>query len=160
MKKQVGVILLLMVGGCGVFDERQIDTEVLANAGEIYVARRGGGCLGNCPDYNLYIFDDGRVVFQGIANTAVAGIRRKRVEPKRFETLRRALVRTDLFHAPESTECITDQPAVWIEADFGDGRMTRMVDSGCVADRKNLWPTVRLIDEIAGARMWIYRPRG
>lgn len=155
----MGAILLLMVGGCESLDNRLHDTEAVAKPGDIYIARQGGGCLGACPVYNIYVFKDGRVVFQGIQNTAAAGVRRKRISPKNFEALRRELIRTNLLQAPEAKECITDQPAVRIEADFGDCLMSRIVDFGCISDRKNLWPTVKLIDDIAGARMWTYPSR-
>ena len=35
----------------------------LGNRGEKFVAIAGGSCNGTCPVYELYVFDDGRVIF-------------------------------------------------------------------------------------------------
>ncbi len=37
----------------------------LWNPGEKFVAIAGGACQGTCPVYELYVFDDGRVIFVG-----------------------------------------------------------------------------------------------
>lgn len=159
MRRTALSMLFLIIAGCGALDERRYDTASLTESDQIYIARRGGECLGNCPTYDIYLFDDGRVVFRGVAHTAIVGTRTKKIAPEQFERIRHALFSTNLFQAPEATDCITDQPTVKIEADFGSGRRWRMVDSGCVSDRKNFWPTVELIDQIAGPREWAYPSR-
>ena len=54
------------------------------NQGEKFVGVAGGDCRGNCPIYELYVFDDGRVVFVGKKNTGRTGIFRKQVAPEAY----------------------------------------------------------------------------
>ena len=46
----------------------------LWNPGEKWVAIAGGACSGTCPVYELYVFDDGRVIFLGKKFTGKTGV--------------------------------------------------------------------------------------
>jgi len=131
----------------------------LVTAGETYIARIGGTCLGPCPDYEVYLFNDGRVIYRGNSHTTVSGIKRKNIPKERFEKLKSAIESSDLFQRPEAKDCLTDSPTVWIEADLGKGIRRRLVDFGCLSDRNTMWAVVELMDEIAGAQEWI-QPHG
>jgi len=148
----VGVCSLL--GGCALSTSNDVQPRPLVKPGDVYIARRGGACLGSCPDYDVYIFKDGRVAFRGNRFTAADGLRTKRIRRDQFQKLQAAIQESNFFSAPEPTECLTDQPAVSIEVNFGEGVRQRSVDSGCRSDRENLWPTVDMIDEIAGVGRW------
>ncbi len=45
----------------------------LWNPGDKFIGVSGGTCSGTCPVYELYVFDDGRVVFNGRKDTSKVG---------------------------------------------------------------------------------------
>ena len=49
--------------------------------GEKFIGISGGACSGTCPVYELYVFDDGRVVFIGPQGHGKGGVWNKQVEP-------------------------------------------------------------------------------
>src|SRR5690242_62731 len=62
--------------------------------GDKFVGISGGSCSGSCPQYELYVFDDGRVVFSGRKDTAKTGIWKKQVAPEAYAELLAMIVRT------------------------------------------------------------------
>ncbi len=52
----------------------------LWNPGEKFVAIAGGACSGTCPVYELYVFDDGRVMFLGKKYTGKTGVWKKQMD--------------------------------------------------------------------------------
>src|SRR4051812_2669993 len=57
------------------------------NPGEKFVAIAGGACAGTCPVYELYVFDDGRVIFVGKKYTGKSGVWKKQMEPNVYAEL-------------------------------------------------------------------------
>ena len=67
------------------------------NPGEKFVGVAGGTCSGNCPVYELYVFDDGRVVFVGRKDTGKVGVWNKKVAPEVYAELLTTIVRTKVL---------------------------------------------------------------
>ena len=59
----------------------------LWNPGEKFIGVSGGTCSGTCPVYELYVFDDGRVVFNGRKDTSKVGVWNKKVAPEVYAEL-------------------------------------------------------------------------
>src|SRR4051812_30803292 len=69
----------------------------LWNPGEKFVAIAGGACAGTCPVYELYVFDDGRVVFLGRKYTGKTGVWKKQMEPNVYAELLASIVRSGVL---------------------------------------------------------------
>jgi len=65
--------------------------------GDKFIGISGGSCNGTCPVYELYVFEDGRVVFSGRKGTAKAGVWNRKVEPSVYAELLTMIVRTKVL---------------------------------------------------------------
>jgi hypothetical protein len=65
--------------------------------GEKFVAIASGTCSGSCPIYELYVFEDGRVIFAGRKDTGRVGVFRKQVSPDAYAELLTTVIRTKVL---------------------------------------------------------------
>ena len=102
--------------------------------GEKFVGVSGGTCSGNCPVYELYVFDDGRVVFNGRKGTKKVGVWNKKVAPEVYAELLTTLVRTKVLDEEiKRGTCLKGRPMLIVmraASDAGDVR-TMAMNSGC-----------------------------
>jgi Domain of unknown function (DUF6438) len=119
---------------------------------DVFISRRGGRCTFNCPDYELILFGDGRVVFRGERDTLARGLRRGQVPAERFIELRQQLIDSRLFEAPPPPQSIcADAPYVLIQARF-DGQLHERSLSTCDAAYAVVIPALA---RAAHAEPWI-----
>ena len=69
----------------------------LWNPGDRFLGVSGGACSGTCPIYELYLFDDGRVVFNGRKDTSKVGVRNKTVGPEVYAEMLTMFVKTKVL---------------------------------------------------------------
>lgn len=50
-------------------------------------------CLGNCPEYNVTIYGNGAVVFEGFSGVSAVGIWKRQADPRRVQELARQIER-------------------------------------------------------------------
>jgi hypothetical protein len=108
----------------------------LWNPGEKFVGISGGPCSGTCPVYELYVFNDGRVVFSGRKHTGKTGVWRKKMEPQVYGELLATIVRTGALD-PEAKikrgTCLKDRPVLTVMRSAPDGNsvVMQLLNSGC-----------------------------
>lgn len=106
------------------------------NPGEKFVAIAGGACAGTCPVYELYVFDDGRVIFVGKKYTGKTGVWKKQMEPNVYAELLATIVRTGVLD-PEAKikrgTCLKDRPVLTVMRSAPDGQnmLMQLLNSGC-----------------------------
>lgn len=102
--------------------------------GDKFVAISGGQCSGTCPVYELYVFDDGRVVFSGRKDTAKKGVWNKKVAPTVYAELLATIVRTKVLDEDiKRKTCLKGRPVLTVmrsNSDAGDIRRV-LLNSGC-----------------------------
>src|SRR3954465_13836174 len=106
----------------------------LWNPGDKFVAVAGGGCSSSCPVYELYVFDDGRVVFSGRKYTGKTGVVRKQIGREAYAELLTLVVHTGVLDKEiKRGTCLKDRPMLTIMKSAPDGQSVRMVslNSGC-----------------------------
>jgi hypothetical protein len=104
------------------------------NPGDKFVGVAGGACRGTCPIYELYVFDDGRVVFMGKKDTGKNGVFNKRVDPSVYAELLTTIVRTKVLEKGlKRGTCLADHPMLTVMRSAPDGQSvrTRSLNSGC-----------------------------
>jgi len=83
--------------------------------GEKFVAIASGSCSGSCPVYELYVFDDGRVIFSGKKDTGKLGVFRKEVTPEAYAELLTLIVRTQVLDKEiKRKTCLKGRPMLII----------------------------------------------
>jgi hypothetical protein len=106
----------------------------LWNPGEKFVGVSGSACRGTCPVYELYVFDDGRVVFSGRKNTRSQGVREKQMEAGVYAELFTMLVKTGVLDKEiKRRTCLKGRSMLTIlrsAANAGDARVVTL-NSGC-----------------------------
>lgn len=106
----------------------------LWNPGEKFIGVSGGACAGTCPVYELYLFDDGRVVFNGRKDTNKIGVRKKQVGPEVYAELLTMFVKTKVLDRDfKRGTCLKGRSMLIVmrsASDAGDVR-TVSLNSGC-----------------------------
>ena len=104
------------------------------NPGEKFVGISGGSCNGTCPVYELYLFEDGRVVFVGRKDASKTGVWKKQVRPDAYAELVATIVRTQVLDKEiKRRTCLKGRSMLTVMrsiSDTGDVR-TVSLNSGC-----------------------------
>ena len=102
--------------------------------GDKFVGISGGSCSGTCPVYELYVFEDGRVVFSGRKDTTKKGVWNKKVAPSAYAELRAMIERTKVLDEEiKRKTCLKGRPVLTVmqsASDTGNVR-TVLMNSGC-----------------------------
>ena len=106
------------------------------------------GCLGSCPDYEVTIWGNGRVRYEGHAYVRVKGVREHTIPMPNVQKLVRQLQDDEFFHWDETDLVCLDFPEVHITAIAGAQR--KHVLEGCNKPGKIL-ALAQEIDRISGA---------
>ena len=104
------------------------------NPGDKFVAIAGGACPGTCPVYELYVFDDGRVIFVGKKYTGKTGVWKKQMDPNVYAELLTLVVRTRVLETDfKRGTCLKDRPMLTVMRNEPDGQSMRMqmLNPGC-----------------------------
>ena len=106
MKKVAVMLTALLVSGLA-FADKPVEKPYAAGApfggiplwepGDNFVGISSGSCSGSCAVYELYVFDDGRVVYSGRKDVGRTGVLRKQVAPEIYAELLAMIVRTKVL---------------------------------------------------------------
>ena len=106
----------------------------LWNPGEKFVAISSGTCSGNCPVYELYVFNDGRVVFLGKKDTGRIGVARKQIPADGYNELLRTITRHQVLEKNiKRGTCLEGRPMLMVMGSTPDGQsmITQSLNPGC-----------------------------
>jgi hypothetical protein len=102
--------------------------------GDKFVAISSGSCNGTCPVYELYVFEDGRVVYSGRKDTSRLGVFEKKVAPGVYAELLSMIVRTKVLDEEiKRKTCLKGRSVLTVmrsASNAGDVR-TVLMNSGC-----------------------------
>lgn len=117
-----------------------------------YVGLAGGACLGRCPDYAIYLLNDGTVYFKGNANTTVRGDVTRHVSRVNYARLRGWLDENHALDVDESGDCMTDSPGFRLTISDAGRKREAFLDTGCVAQSDRIWSMVEATIKWTGTR--------
>jgi Domain of unknown function (DUF6438) len=106
----------------------------LWNPGDKFVAVASGACSGRCPIYELYVFEDGKVVFAGKKDTGKLGVFRKQVTADAYAELLTTIVRTKVLDDDiKRGKCLKGRPMLLVMRSTPDGQsmLTNSLNPGC-----------------------------
>jgi hypothetical protein len=106
----------------------------LWNPGDKFVAIASGACSGRCPIYELYVFEDGKVVFAGKKDTGKLGVVRKQVTADAYAELLTTIIRTKVLDEDiKRGKCLKGRPMLLVMRSTPDGQsmVTNSLNPGC-----------------------------
>jgi len=134
----------------------------LWSPGEKFIGVSGSSCDGTCPVYELYVFDDGRVVFSGRKDTKKTGIWKKQVAPEVYAELLTTLVRTKVLDQDiKRKTCLKGRSMLIVmrsASDAGDVR-TVSLNSGCEGHADLVKEIEGQFIDSTGVAAWLVPPK-
>lgn len=144
MKAKIFVALsALMFAGLALAD-KPVDKPYAAGApfggiplwepGDKFVGISSGSCSGSCAVYELYVFDDGRVVYSGRKDVGRTGVFNKQVTPAVYADLLAMIVRTKVLDEEiKRKSCLKGRSVLTVMRSASDAGNVRTVlmNSGC-----------------------------
>jgi hypothetical protein len=130
--------------------------------GDKFIGVSGSSCSGTCPVYELYVFDDGRVVFNGRKDTKKAGVWNKQVAPEVYADLLTMLVQTKVLDEEiKRKTCLKGRSMLIVmrsASDAGDVR-TVSLNSGCEGYADLVKQIEGQFIESTGVAAWLVPPK-
>ena len=120
--------------------------------GDFSITLERTGCLGNCPEYNVTVFSNGWVRYEGRGYVRIAGTRKSRIPSSDVQKLVERLQDEDFFKWEVKDQVCVDFPEVEITATL-NGKQKQVLE-GCNAPGKVL-QLANEIDRITGAKRWV-----
>jgi hypothetical protein len=134
----------------------------LWNPGERFIGISGGTCAGTCPVYELYLFDDGRVVFNGRKDTSKAGVWNKKVEPGVYAELLAMFIKTQVLDQEVKRKtCLKGRSMLIVmrsASDAGDVN-TVSLNSGCEGHADLVKRIEGSFIDSTGVAKWLVPPK-
>ncbi|MBW4658399.1 MAG: hypothetical protein KME15_06975 [Drouetiella hepatica Uher 2000/2452] len=118
-------------------------------------------CFGTCPVYQLTVYGDGRVVYEGTAFVAVIGKRTAQISPEQVQQLVTAFETANFFSLENQYVAeATDLPGAWTSIS-SNGQSKRVWRYGS-SDRpelnnapRSLTELENQIDQIVNSQQWV-----
>lgn len=142
--KKLAVAFAALLFGTFAFADKPVEKPYAASSpfggiplwepGDKFVGISSGTCSGSCPVYELYVFDDGRVVFSGRKDTTKTGVWKKQVAPEAYAELLSMIVRTKVLDEQiKRKTCLKGRAVLTVLRSVNDSGNARTVllNSGC-----------------------------
>ena len=135
----------------------------LWNPGEKFVAITGGACSGTCPVYELYVFEDGRIVFAGKKFTGKVGVFRKKVDANAYAELLMTIIRTQVLDKDlKRGTCLKGRPMLQVMRSTPDaqGMVISSLNPGCEKHADIARQIEQLFIQWTETENWLTPPKG
>ena len=144
--KYIGLMIAmsLALSACTVVDRMEDRNylfgrkDALVKPGETFLSLSGGACLGTCPAYEIYLFESGRVIFNGREFTTTRGVVESRVDPAAYGELAKILDAHYAFARRLRIHCMTDHPNFNVFSSRAGRVRSATLDYGCRGHRPDL----------------------
>jgi hypothetical protein len=117
-------------------------------------------CFGSCPAYELVLFEDGRLEYEGQLEVADPGPAEVRIAPAGIATVRASIERIAALES-DCCNCYdwTDNPSVKMTFAVPGGNGVRKIEHyhGCEKAPDWLYDVENAIDEALGTERWLGR---
>jgi hypothetical protein len=134
----------------------------LWNPGDRFIGVSGSSCAGTCPVYELYLFETGRVVFNGRKDTSKVGVWHKQVEPEVYAELLSMIVKTKVLDEEiKRRGCLKGRSMLIVmrsASDAGDVRRVSL-NSGCEGHADLVKRIEGSFIDSTGVDRWLLPPR-
>jgi hypothetical protein len=133
----------------------------LWSPGERFIGVSGSSCAGTCPVYELYLFNDGRVVFNGRKDTRKVGVWKKQVGPEVYTEVLTTIVKTRVLEEEYKRKtCLKGRSMLIVmrsAAENGDIKAVTL-NSGCEGHTDLVKRIEGQIIDLTGVAFWLVPP--
>lgn len=112
-------------------------------------------CPGACPDYSVFVYGDGRIVYEGRRYVAVKGRREGRILGTRVKQLLDQFYKANYFSLKDRYDAIATDGAITKTSIFADGKTKEVVNCYPSQAPEELYQLEKMIDEISQSRRWV-----
>jgi len=134
----------------------------LWSPGDRFIGVSGGACSGTCPVYELYLFDDGRLVFNGRKDTSKVGVWKKQLGPEVYTELLTTIVKTQVLeNEVKRKTCLKGRSMLIVmrsASQAGDARAVTL-NSGCEGHTDLVKRIEGQFIDSTGVAKWLVPPK-
>lgn len=113
MRNLLFILLAIFTVGCCSCPKPTSEYDI--SSGNYFITYRGSACYGKCPEFNLKLENNGKVIYTGINNTKMQGIYVTTISEKQINELFASLEKGKFFTLLDKyDEYVTDLPYVSI----------------------------------------------
>jgi uncharacterized protein DUF6438 len=112
-------------------------------------------CPGTCPDYSLFVYGDGRVVYEGRPYVAVKGKCEERIYKAQVKRLLDEFYRMNYFSLKDRYDPIASDGAVTKTSILAGGKTKEVVNCRPSQAPEELYQLEEMIDAISQSELWI-----
>jgi hypothetical protein len=130
--------------------------------GDTFVGISSGSCRGSCAVYELYVFNDGRVVFVGRKDVGRTGVQRKQVAPQVYAELLAMIVRTKALDGEiKRKNCLKGRSVLTVMRSLSNAGDVRSVllNSGCEGYADIVKEIETTFIDYTGVANWLVPPK-
>ncbi|NJR65725.1 MAG: hypothetical protein HC772_10975 [Leptolyngbyaceae cyanobacterium CRU_2_3] len=128
---------------------------------DLVISLERTACFGTCPIYQLTVYGDGRVTYEGRAFVSVQGRQTAQISPAQVQQLVQAVEAAQFFSlADQYTTDATDLPGAWTSVTL-NGQSKRIWHYGATGHSgldnapRSLTELEQAIDTIANSQQWV-----
>jgi hypothetical protein len=114
-------------------------------------------CPGACPDYSLFIYGDGRIVYEGRHYVAVKGRQEESISTNDVKKLVDEFFKSGYFSLKDRYDPIVNDGVITKTSIVVDGKTKQVVNCHPSQAPENLYQLERMIDEVAQSNRWVRR---
>jgi hypothetical protein len=157
----LGLAIVCLIGSATGCKDHPKATKVAPTPGLVAELSRSS-CYGNCPVYDVSVYEDGSVVYRGREHVLTTGERTKTISPESIEALRQAFrdarfSESDDYSRDDKTDSTDGSTAVLYYAENGEAH--RVVHyAGSKRAAPGLFALEDKLDEIVGTQEWVGAP--
>jgi hypothetical protein len=111
-------------------------------------------CPCACPDYSLFVYSDGKIVYEGRHYVAIKGIREGHISKAQVRQLFNEFWKIGYFSLKDRYDPIAKDGVVTKTSIRADGRKKEIVNCHPSQAPENLYLLEKMIDEIARSERW------
>jgi len=125
--------------------------------GQIVISLAKTGCLGSCPVYELTIYENGTVVYEGRMFVGARGVRKTNIGEKKVRQLAAELESAGYFSLQDeyNQQTYTDSASATTYVKIGDKQKRISHYYGDVGAPESLFLVEKAIDEAANSERWV-----
>ncbi len=114
-------------------------------------------CPGACPDYSLFVYADGRIVYEGRHYVAAKGRQEGHLSRADVRKLVDEFYKAGYFSLKEKYDPIVNDGAVTKTSIALGGKTKRVVNCHPSQAPEGLYQLEKMIDEITQSKLWVTR---
>jgi hypothetical protein len=117
-------------------------------------------CPGACPDYSLFVYSDGRILYEGRRYVAAKGTLEGRISAGEVRKILAEVYRMNFFSLEDRYDPIASDGATTTTSILVDGKTKQVINCHPSRAPDGLYLLEKMIDEISYSEHWVRDRQG